>query len=661
MRCGSKTPTEGSRPAVTRLDLKEEMQEQLDAFRRQVVEDIGARLQDVLSMPDKPPPPWLGKTRKESDTLARPPDLTSPEHCADDEDLAEITKKGFRKNIETSAAAAMESMIQSRSRGEYSRVSGEEDLLLVASQDNQGALQMRQQLAQDPGRSWLEENEAPFSSSRQLCCAGQTGWPGESLMPRIKGFMESDSFGYVITALVMVNAILIGFQTDYTARRGGGGKMPGSKLLGQIFCYVFTAEVAMRIVVSGCRDFFTGSDWRWNIFDFLVVGLQWAEEVVDAISAGTGQGHVLNLGFLRILRTLRVVRIMRLARVLHLVVELRTMVSSIVASLKPLFWATLLFSMLIYAVAVAMTQMANEFRAENGEVDTELNRYFSSLGTAVLALWECISGGMDWQDLAQPMIEDISPLMGVFFSAYVAFSVLAMMNVITGIFVDNAKTYAQHDKDTYVVRHVLNLFKQTDLGEVSAIDWIDFQAKLDTRELQELFAAVEVDVADARSLFKLIDTDNSGSVTPDELMRGWLRLQGPAKALDLSLLLRDSTRNFDSIQRQLHDLRVAVSWLLRSMEASLFPDDPTSPRLECRVIVWQNVWHAPVDLLNEPVRSFALTPDPGPDSRKGRLQPPSPVGWTSPPVPASRHSGFGLFPERGDETHSYKYQVLPQS
>ena len=24
-------------------------------------------------------------------------------------------------------------------------------------------------------------------------------------------------------------------------------------------------------------------------------------------------------------------------------------------------------------------------------------RYFSSLGTATLGLWECISGGMDWQ------------------------------------------------------------------------------------------------------------------------------------------------------------------------------------------------------------------------------------------------------------------------
>lgn len=228
---------------------------------------------------------------------------------------------------------------------------------------------------------------------------------------------------------------------------------------------------------------------------------------------------------------------------------------------------------------------------------------------------------------------------------------LAMMNVITGIFVDNAKTYAQQDKDTFVVRHVLNLFKQSNLGESTAIDWIDFQAKLDTRELQELFAAVEVDVADARSLFKLIDTDNSGSVTPEELMRGWLRLQGPAKALDLALLLRDCTRSFDSTQRQLHDLRVGVSWLLRSMETSLFPDDPTSPQLE----------HAPADLLQEPVRSCTLTPDPSPTPRKGELRPPSPVGFPSPRLPGSRSSGFGLAPERGRDGQNYKYQVLPQS
>lgn len=414
-RCGSKTPTEGIRPAVTRLELREEIQEQLDAFRQLVVEDIGLRLQDALSIPSAPP--WQAKPhkpRKKSEILARPPELTTPQTCPEDEDMAEITKKGFRKNIESTAAAAMESIIQSRSRGEYSLVSGEsiEDALMA---DSPGHLQMRHQLVPDSDRKWLEDSEVPSSSSRQLCCAGGTSVLPETLTSRLRGLVESDEFGYAITALVMVNAVLIGFETDYTAQHGGDRKMPGSKILGRVFCYIFTAEVAMRVLVLGGRDFFMGSGWRWNLFDFLVVGLQWAEEVVDWISVGTGRGHVLNLGFLRILRTLRVVRIMRLARILHLVVELRTMVSSIVASLKPLFWATLLFSMLIYAVAVAMTQMANEFRAENRGVDTELNRYFSSLGTAALALWECIFGGMDWQDLAQPMIENVSPIMGLFF------------------------------------------------------------------------------------------------------------------------------------------------------------------------------------------------------------------------------------------------------
>lgn len=454
---------------------------------------------------------------------------------------------------------------------------------------------------------------------------------GDTCTSKLRNLVESDAFGYFITSLVMVNAVSIGMETDYAARHDGIGRLPFSHAVSTLFCYVFTVEVSLRVGVHGL-DFFWGPDWRWNLFDFLIVGLQWFEQVADLLFNLDGHASAMNFGFLRILRTLRVVRIMRLARVLHLVVELRTMVSSIVASLKPLFWATLLFSMLIYAVAVAMTQISNEYRASNGS-DGQLERYFCSLGTATLALWECISGGMDWQDMAQPL-QKVNPMMGVFFSAYVAFSVLAMMNVITGIFVDNAKTYAQQDKDSYVVRHVLNLFKQTDLNEKNAIDWKVFQAKLDTRELQELFEAVEVNVADARSLFRLIDTDNSGSVTPDELMRGWIRLQGPAKALDLSLLLRESTRNFDSLDRHLCALRHVVAWLARSMETLIF-DDPKSPKLE----------KAPVELLEELQRSFTLSasatrPDKPIPAPKSGLPP----GWSQPP---SDPSGFN-------------YKVLPQ-
>lgn len=629
MRCGAKLPTSEA-PSLTRHELKQEIQDQLGDFRRKLLEDFSAQLQSALT------------TTLFTQPLPRPSPFRLPvrHYASDGEEMTEVTKKGFRKNIETEFQNAMDGIIKSQSRQSRSRSRSSR-----SEEDSKRPSGLRgfTSTRRDPSTYLQIDEERPFVASlseqpRQLCCARvgeEEVWlRGDSCSSKLRNLVESDGFGYFITSLVLVNAVVIGIETDFAARNGGTGRLPFSHFMSTTFCYIFTAEVIVRLYVHGLAEFFCGNDWRWNIFDFLVVGLQWFEQAVDLLFMAFGghrNGTVMNFGFLRILRTLRVVRIMRLARVLHLVVELRTMVSSIVASLKPLFWATLLFSMLIYAVAVAMTQIANEYRSSSGS-DSQLERYFANLGVATLALWECISGGMDWQDMAQPLTDDVSPMMAIVFSAYVAFSVLAMMNVITGIFVDNAKTYAQQDKDSYVVRHVLNLFKQSDLNEQNAIDWKVFQAKLDTRELQELFDAVDVNVADARSLFKLIDTDNSGSVSPDELMRGWIRLQGPAKALDLSLLLRESTRNFESIHRHLSGMRQVISWLARSMETLVFPD------------LNQQLEHAPLDLLDVSERSFTLSP--GTVRRKSEKPDADP--------PDARTVN------RNMSSEGFKYKVLPQ-
>merc|ERR1712228_849165 len=63
--------------------------------------------------------------------------------------------------------------------------------------------------------------------------------------------------------------------------------------------------------------------------------------------------------------------------------------------------------------------------------------------------------------------------------------------------------------------------------------------KLEVPQMQEFFKAIDVDQSEAKGLFHLLDLDNSGSVSAEEFINGCLRLRGPAKSLDLALLIQE--------------------------------------------------------------------------------------------------------------------------
>eukprot|EP00415_Alexandrium_ostenfeldii_P004273 UN4273 len=115
---------------------------------------------------------------------------------------------------------------------------------------------------------------------------------------------------------------------------------------------------------------------------------------------------------LRILRILRIIRILRVVRVLHLISELRTIVSSIIGSLKSLAWVVVLLLLVIYIVGVYFTQAITDrlVQLKNGSIapdqkDTDLQYFFGSLGRTILSLFQSMSGGADWDSMAGPLIE----------------------------------------------------------------------------------------------------------------------------------------------------------------------------------------------------------------------------------------------------------------
>mmetsp|Transcript_147251 Transcript_147251/g.267679 ORF Transcript_147251/g.267679 Transcript_147251/m.267679 type:complete len:233 (+) Transcript_147251:2-700(+) len=188
----------------------------------------------------------------------------------------------------------------------------------------------------------------------------------------------------------------------------------------------------------------------------------------------------------------------------------------------------------MYIVSVFFTQIIAELSDDSAHIDS-IRYWYGRLPRAFLTMFEVVAGGVSWDEVVTPLILDIGPPVGIIFCFYVAFCVFAMLNMATGVFVDRAIRKAQEDTDSKMANHISDVFFR-DLLLKDDITYPDFEAKMDTTEMQEYFRSINVDPSEAKKLFELIDTDGSESINAEELVQGCLRLRGAAKALDLQVL-----------------------------------------------------------------------------------------------------------------------------
>merc|ERR550525_2081062 len=112
---------------------------------------------------------------------------------------------------------------------------------------------------------------------------------------------------------------------------------------------------------------------------------------------------------------------------------------------------------MIYIVSVWFMQTVTDHMVERKAVTDQWNSgeaalryYLSSLARTILSLWQAISGGADWDSMAHPLITEVHSLMGVAFAAYIAFALLALLNVVTGVFVQTALQSALEEEDNFM-------------------------------------------------------------------------------------------------------------------------------------------------------------------------------------------------------------------
>jgi len=273
-----------------------------------------------------------------------------------------------------------------------------------------------------------------------------------------------------------------------------------------------------------------------------------AELLVELLDAKNA--ILVYITMLRVLRIVRMVRLLRILRTSLYFREFRLMLFSLMSSVKSLFWVAFLFSFIFYTFSVSIAWSVHRYISEldaerlgDGDVH-QLMLYFGSLSRAVLTLFQAITGGQDWSVFYESLAD--VPLAQEIFIGFIFFSVFAALNVVNGLFVELAMRSSAADREMIIqdeldqkdryLQSMARLFEEMDSDNSGYITQAEFEKQIDDERAIAYFNSLKLDVSEAKTLFTLLDIDQSGHVDVWEFLVGCEKLKGEARSLDMHVL-----------------------------------------------------------------------------------------------------------------------------
>jgi len=370
-------------------------------------------------------------------------------------------------------------------------------------------------------------------------------------------FVKSPKFQVAVCGVILLQGMLIGYGASnaFDVQAYGGSPTVWADYFEICFVIFFMLELALRIFVERIA-FLLGSEWRWNIFDSILVLMSMSDLATNGSESGSFGGAAVG----RILRLSRFFALMRLSRVMRQLPSLRIILLSILDSMTSLVWCFLFIAFIQYVFAVLVVYGAADHLRNNVEesVEVELKLWWGGIYRSMVTLFMTISGGCDWGDVVVPL-RQMSAMYEPLFLFYIFFMCFGVLNVVVGAFVATTQQIAANDPESaakYAVGQMENylhringFFKQADVDHTGTLSWEEFKKQLEDPKTQSYFQALELDVSQAPVLFDLLDADGSGAVTVEEFVEGCVRLRGQARSIDVNKVMCMCERTFARLEK----------------------------------------------------------------------------------------------------------------
>lgn len=222
---------------------------------------------------------------------------------------------------------------------------------------------------------------------------------------RLARWVESARVQGVIIAVILINAIILGLETEIGPDDPGGVLL---KRLDWICLVMFFVEIVAKLLA------YRWAFWRngWNVFDFLVVAI--------ALAPGAGPWSVL--------RSLRVLRVLRL---LTIVPQLRRVVAAFLHAIPGLTGVILLMGIFFYTMAVLATNLFGDTHPQ----------WFGSIGASLYSLFQIMTLESWSMGIVRPVME-IHPWAWAFFVPFIVIATFTILNLFIGIIVSTMQELA---------------------------------------------------------------------------------------------------------------------------------------------------------------------------------------------------------------------------
>jgi len=419
--------------------------------------------------------------------------------------------------------------------------------LKVSAKKYRGFSEFEQE-QQHKARKVNEERKLRRLRSNNHLLSQASYWEAKSAM--LKSAIQSTYFETFWGTVLLTNCAMIGVQVQYKAMERTDNQPAEFDTLDYVYAALFVLELSLRMWAESIRGFFISKDWNWNLFDFVVVSLTVLETAATII---VQDGSVKNVAVLRVVRIMRVARVLRVIRVMRFFRALRILITAISGTVKNFVWTVLLLMIINYTFGVVFTQAGVDYEVEHGRdayLETDMNAKYRNLQTSVLTLFQASTGGIDWKEAILPLQELDQPHYVFFFLVFISFVYLAVLNVVTGLFCQSAIEMAQSDHQDLVqtmlaekqrfVKSLCRLFREWDTSKDGEITLAEFEEHLQDEKMVAFLKALEIDIEDSWTLFKLLDQDRGGTVTVNEFVEGCLRLKGNAKSMQVHQMMYES-------------------------------------------------------------------------------------------------------------------------